>query len=168
MVFKVQTVLILSSVCKMTWELWHDLWDSFVSFLYHQVYLWKIQNLALASFFLGLSNGPKPWLTIVSDFGENHWKTIDVNGQSVKNIQWWWFSGNKTIEKPLIAMVPSKKFITIPSFWKNYHRWSLYHRQGDAGGVTSNCNQAFQTPGRQPDRWEQERRTQLSQVLSAD
>ena len=43
--------------------------------------------------FLGLSNGPKPLLTIVSDFGENHWKTIDVNGQSVKKhsmvmVQW--------------------------------------------------------------------------------
>ena len=43
-----------------------------------------------------------------------------------------------------------------------------YHSQGDAGGVTGNCNQVFQTPGRQPDRGNQERRTQLRQVLSAD
>ena len=53
----------------------------------------KIQNVAIASFFLGLSNVPKPLLTIVSDFGENHWNTIDVNGQSVKKhsmvmVQW--------------------------------------------------------------------------------
>ena len=46
-----------------------------------------------------------------------------------KNIQWWWFSGSKTIEKPLIAMVPSKKIITIPSLWKNDHRWSLQSTQ---------------------------------------
>jgi len=45
----------------------------------------------------------------------------------------------------------------------NQSRKRTYHRQGDAGGVTSNCNQVFQTPGRQPDRWEQERRTQLRQ-----
>ena len=85
----------------------------------------KIQNVAIASFFY------------VFRTGQNHcWpscqtlvKTIEKPLMSMvnqwKNIQWWWFSGNKTIEKPLIAMVPSKKFITIPSFWKNDHRWSL-------------------------------------------
>ena len=69
--------------------------------------------------------------------GQNHcWpsyqnltETIEKPSMSMvnqwKNIQWWWFSGSKTIEKPLIAMVPSKKVITIPSLWKNYHRRSL-------------------------------------------
>ena len=79
-VLKVQTVLILSTVCKMTWEIWHDLGDSFVPFLYHQVYLWENSKCDDCELFLGLSNGPKPLLTIVPDFGENHWKTIDVNG----------------------------------------------------------------------------------------
>ena len=59
---------------------------------------------------------------------ENHRKTIDVNGWSEKNIQWWWSSYGKTIEKPSMAMVPWKKNITIPSLWKNDHRWSLEHR----------------------------------------
>ena len=42
-----------------------------------------------------------------------------------KNIQWWWSRDGKTIEKPSMAMVPWKRNITIPSLWKNYHRWSL-------------------------------------------
>ena len=42
-----------------------------------------------------------------------------------KNIQWWWSGGSKTIEKPSLAMVPWKKNITIASFEKNDHRWSL-------------------------------------------
>ena len=43
----------------------------------------KMGSLAILSF-LGLLNRPKPSLTIVPEFVENHWKTIDVNGQSVK------------------------------------------------------------------------------------
>ena len=35
-----------------------------------------------------------------------------------KNIQRWWSSGSKTIEKPSKAMVPRKKITTIPSSWK--------------------------------------------------
>ena len=42
-----------------------------------------------------------------------------------KNIQWWWSGGSKTIEKPSLAMVPWRKNITITSFEKNDHRWSL-------------------------------------------
>jgi len=42
-----------------------------------------------------------------------------------KNIQWWWSGGSKTIEKPSLAMVSWEKNITIASFEKNYHRWSL-------------------------------------------
>ena len=42
-----------------------------------------------------------------------------------KNIQWWWSGSSKTIEKPLLAMVPRKKNITIASFEKNDHRRSL-------------------------------------------
>ena len=42
-----------------------------------------------------------------------------------KNIQWWWSGCSKTIEKPSKAMVLRKKNITIPSFEKNDHRWSL-------------------------------------------
>ena len=42
-----------------------------------------------------------------------------------KNIQWWWSGGSKTIEKPSLAMVPWRKNITIASFEKNDHRWSL-------------------------------------------
>ena len=41
------------------------------------------------------------------------------------NIQWWWSRGGKTIEKPSVTMVPWEKNITIPSLWKNDHRWSL-------------------------------------------
>ena len=75
--------------------------------------------------FLGLSIGPKPLLTIVPEFGETIEKTSIAMVNQWKNIQWWWLRGSKTIEKPLIAMVPPKKFITIPSLWKNDHRWSL-------------------------------------------
>ena len=110
----------------MTWEHWHDLGDSFVPFLYHQVYLWENSKCGNCKLFYVF------WT------GQNHcWpscqtlvKTIEKPLMSMvnqwKNIQWWWFSGNKTIEKPLIAMVPSKKFITIPSLWKYDHRWSLF------------------------------------------
>ena len=76
--------------------------------------------------FLGLSNGPKPLLTIVPEFGETIEKPSIAMVNQWKNIQWWWLRGSKTIEKPLIAMVPPKKFITIPSLWKNDHRWSLF------------------------------------------
>ena len=63
------------------------------------------------------------WTTIWPKPLENHQYQWSI---SEKNIQWWWLRGSKTIEKPLIAMVPPKKFITIPSLWKNDHRWSLY------------------------------------------
>ena len=43
-----------------------------------------------------------------------------------KNIQWWWSGGSETIEKPSLAMVPWKKNITIASFEKKDHRWSLF------------------------------------------
>ena len=56
-------------------------------------------------------------------------KTIEKPSMSMvnlqKNIQWWWSGGSKTIEKPSLAMVPWNKNITIASFEKNYHRWSL-------------------------------------------
>ena len=69
--------------------------------------------------------------------GQNHrWpshlhfgKTIEKPSMSMvnlgKNIQWWWSGCSKTIEKPSKAMVLRKKNITIPSFEKNDHRWSL-------------------------------------------
>ena len=44
---------------------------------------------------------------------KNHRKTIKVSWS--KNIQWWWFNAGKTIEKPLMPMVPWKKTLTIPS-----------------------------------------------------
>ena len=48
--------------------------------------------------FSGLSNGPKPLLTIVSYFGEKHFKIIDANGQSVKKT----FNGDgSAVAKPL-------------------------------------------------------------------
>ena len=75
--------------------------------------------------FLGLSNGPKPLLTIVPEFGETIEKPSIAMVNRWKNIQWWWLRGNKTIEKPSMAMVPHKIFITIPSLSKNDHRWSL-------------------------------------------
>ena len=56
-------------------------------------------------------------------------KTIEKPSMSMvnlqKNIQWWWSGGSKTIEKPSLAMVPWRKNITIASFDKNDHRWSL-------------------------------------------
>ena len=57
----------------------------------------KMGSLAILSF-LGLLNRPKPSLTIVPEFVENHWKTIDVNGQSVKKT----FNGDGlVVSKPL-------------------------------------------------------------------
>ena len=68
-------------------------------------------------------------------------KTIEKPSLSMvnlrKNIQWWWSSGSKTIEKPSKAMVPQKKIITIPSSWKNYHRWSLTR------GITRGISDVF-------------------------
>ena len=61
--------------------------------------------------FLCVSHRPKPLLTIIPEF----WKAIDKPSMSMvnmwrrKNIEWWWFSGSETIEKPWIAMVPLKK-----------------------------------------------------------
>ena len=75
--------------------------------------------------FLGLFYGSKPSLTIAPAFWENHWKTINVNGQSGKNIQWWCSGCSKTIEKPLKAMVLREK--NIPMFGENDHRRSLSH-----------------------------------------
>ena len=110
----------------MTWELWHDLGDSFVPFLYHQVYLWENSKCGDCELFFRSFERAK---TIVDHRVRLWWKPLKNHwcqwSISEKNIQWWWFSGSKTIEKPLIAMVPSKKIITIPSLWKNDHRWSL-------------------------------------------
>ena len=55
-------------------------------------FMWRLRA------FLGLSNGPTPLLTIVPEFGDNHWKTTDVDGWSVKKT----FSGDgSVIAKPL-------------------------------------------------------------------
>ena len=56
---------------------------------------------------------------------KNHWCQWSICEKTFNGDHHWWSSGIKTIEKPSIAMVPSKKIITIPSLWKNYHRWSL-------------------------------------------
>ena len=114
------------------------------------VRLWTRLNFAvvkalLSSPFIIINNFVSLWNWICCDYAlfrslfmsQNHrWpshlkfvKTIEKPSLSMvnlrKNIQWWWSSGSKTIEKPSKAMVPQKKIITIPSSWKNYHRWSL-------------------------------------------
>ena len=114
------------------------------------VRLWTRLNFAvvkalLSSPFIIINHFVSLWNWICCDYAlfrslfmsQNHrWpshlkfvKTIEKPSLSMvnlrKNIQWWWSSGSKTIEKPSKAMVPQKKIITIPSSWKNYHRWSL-------------------------------------------
>ena len=114
------------------------------------VRLWTRLNFAvvkalLSSPFIIINHFVSLWNGICCDYAlfrslfmsQNHrWpshlkfvKTIEKPSLSMvnlrKNIQWWWSSGSKTIEKPSKAMVPQKKIITIPSSWKNYHRWSL-------------------------------------------
>ena len=114
------------------------------------VKLWTRLNFAvvkalLSSPFIIINHFVSLWNGICCDYAlfrslfmsQNHrWpshlkfvKTIEKPSLSMvnlrKNIQWWWSSGSKTIEKPSKAMVPQKKIITIPSSWKNYHRWSL-------------------------------------------
>ena len=114
------------------------------------VKLWTRLNFAvvkalLSSPFIIINHFVSLWNWICCDYAlfrslfmsQNHcWpshlkfvKTIEKPSLSMvnlrKNIQWWWSSGSKTIEKPSKAMVPQKKIITIPSSWKNYHRWSL-------------------------------------------
>ena len=72
-VLKFQTVLILSSVCKITWELWHDLWDSFVSFsIIKFTTCEKIQNVAIVSFFRSLERAK----TIVDHRVRLWWKPL--------------------------------------------------------------------------------------------
>ena len=72
-VLKFQTVLILSSVRKITWELWHDLWDSFVSFsIIKFTTCEKIQNVAIVSFFRSLERAK----TIVDHRVRLWWKPL--------------------------------------------------------------------------------------------
>ena len=50
------------------------------------------------------------------NFGETIEKTINVNNQSGKNIQWWWSSCSKNIEKPLRAIMLRKKSSLSPNY----------------------------------------------------
>ena len=83
----------------------------------------KIGSVTIMRIFRSFSRS-KPSLTIAPKFGKTIEKTLISMVDLQKNIQWWWSSDGKTIEKP--SMVPWKQNITIPSLWKNYHRWSLF------------------------------------------
>ena len=60
-------------------------------------------------------------------FGETIEKPLLSMVNRGKNIQWWWYSGSKTIEKPSKAMVPLTVLKSIlPGYWLENDKYCFF------------------------------------------
>ena len=77
--------------------------DSFIFFLHREVHLSQNGIYGDCKLFYVFQTGQNHCWPSYQNLAETIEKPLMSMVNQQKNIQWWWFSGSKTIEQPLIA-----------------------------------------------------------------